>query len=105
MVQNAAGKFVKASPESVTAAAAGVEMPSDFRVSITNATGEIAYPISSFTWLLIPETIADAGKREVIRGFLTWMLGPGQALAPALQYAQLPAPVIEKERAAINLIK
>jgi phosphate transport system substrate-binding protein len=104
-VQNAAGKFVKASPASVTEAAAGTPMPDDFRVSITNATGEGAYPISSFTWLLIPETIADAGKREVIVDFLKWMLGPGQEMAPGLEYAQLPAAVIAKEQAAIAQIK
>lgn len=104
-VQNAAGKFVKASPASVTEAAAGTPMPDDFRVSITNAAGDGAYPISSFTWLLIPETIADAGKKAVIVDFLKWMLGPGQAMAPALEYAQLPAAVIAKEQAAIALIK
>jgi phosphate transport system substrate-binding protein len=104
-VQNAAGKFVKATPASVTAAAATVPMPDDFRVSITNATGDAAYPISSFTWLLIPETIGDAGKRGVVTDFLKWMLTDGQAMAPALQYASLPAAVIAKEQAAINAIK
>ncbi len=104
-VQNAAGKFVKASPASVTEAAAGTPMPDDFRVSITNAAGDDAYPIASFTWLLIPETIADASKRAVIVDFLKWMLGPGQAMAPGLNYAQLPAAVIAKEQAAIALIK
>lgn len=104
-VQNAAGKFVKATPESVTAAAAGVSMPDDFRVSITNAAGEETYPISSFTWLLIPKKIEDAGKRAVITDFLKWMLGPGQGFAPALQYASLPAAVIAKEQAAIGQIQ
>jgi phosphate transport system substrate-binding protein len=104
-VQNAAGKFVKATTESVTAAAAGVTVPDDFRVSITNATGDEAYPISSFTWLLIPKKIEDAGKRTVIVEFLKWMLGPGQELAPALQYAPLPAAVIAKEQAAIAQIQ
>jgi phosphate transport system substrate-binding protein len=80
-------------------------MPDDFRVSITNAAGDGSYPISSFTWLLIPETIKDASKREVIVDFLKWMLGPGQAMAPALEYAQLPPAVIAKEQAAIALIK
>jgi phosphate transport system substrate-binding protein len=104
-VENAAGKFVLASPESVTVAAASVEMPADFRVSITNAAGDDAYPIASFTWLLVPDKIADAGKRAATIDFLNWMLGPGQALAPALQYAQLPAAVVEKEKAAIGLIQ
>lgn len=104
-VQNAAGKFITASPESVTAAAAGMQMPEDFRVSITNAAGEAAYPISSLTWLLIPQTIQDAGKRQVITEFLTWMLTTGQTMAPGLQYAALPASVVEKEKAAIAQIK
>ncbi len=104
-VQNAAGKFVKASPASVTEAAASVPMPDDFRVSITNPAGDGAYPISSFTWLLIPETIKDAAKKEVIVDFLKWMLGPGQAMAPALEYAPLPAAVVTKELAAIATIK
>lgn len=105
LMQNAAGKFVKASPESVTAAAAEMQMPDDFRVSITNASGEAAYPISSLTWLLIPQTIADAGKKQVIVEFLQWMLTTGQGMAPALQYAPLPASVIAKEQAAIAQIK
>ena len=104
-VQNAAGKFVKASPASVTEAAASVPMPDDFRVSITNPAGDGAYPISSFTWLLIPETIKVAAKKEVIVDFLKWMLGPGQAMAPALEYAPLPAAVVTKELAAIATIK
>ena len=78
-VKNAAGKFVKPSSASVTAAAAGVEdMPADFRVSITNAPGAAAYPISTFTWLLIPSQIEDATKRKAITDFLTWMLTDGQ---------------------------
>jgi phosphate transport system substrate-binding protein len=104
-VQNAAGKFIKASPESVTAAAASVEMPADFRLSITNASGDGAYPISSYTWLLVPATIQDKGKREVIVDFLKWMLTTGQTMAPALQYAQLPSAVVAKEQAAIGSIK
>ncbi len=104
-VQNAAGKFVKPSTESITAAALGIPLPDDFRVSITNPVGEAAFPISSFTWLLIPETIPDAAKRTVITDFLKWMLGPGQAMAPALEYAPLPADVIAREQAAIALIK
>jgi phosphate transport system substrate-binding protein len=105
LVQNAAGNFIKASPESVTAAAAGIPMPDDFRVSITNPPGEASYPISSFTWLLVPQTIRDAAKRQVLTDFLAWMLTTGQGMAPALEYAALPDSVIEKEKAAIALIK
>src|SRR5579859_6984955 len=79
-VRNSSGTFVKADLASVTAAAAGVTMPEDFRVSITNSAGKAAYPISSFTWLLVPEHMQDSGKREAMKGFLKWMLGPGQKL-------------------------
>jgi phosphate transport system substrate-binding protein len=106
-VQNAAGKFVKADLASVTAAAAGAakEIPDDFRVSITNAPGAGAYPISSFTWLLIPARIQDAGKREAIKDFLKWMLTQGQGYNEGLTYAQLPKSVIAKELKAISLIQ
>jgi phosphate transport system substrate-binding protein len=106
-VQNAAGKYVKASLESVTAAAAGAAkaMPDDFRVSITNAPGATAYPISSFTWLLIPAQISDATKRDAIKDFLKWMLKDGQTYNEGLSYAQLPKPVIAKESKAISQIQ
>ncbi len=105
-VQNQAGKFVRADLASVTAAAAGAAkaMPEDFRVSITNAMGAEAYPVSSFTWLLIPSKISDPKKREILVGFLKWMLHDGQKLTEALSYAQLPASVIAKEEKAIGLI-
>src|SRR5580704_9257387 len=78
LVKNASGAFVKATLEGVSAAAAGASIPDDFRVSITNAPGKAAYPISSFTWLLIPAKIDDAAKRDAIKGFLTWMMTSGQ---------------------------
>src|SRR5947209_14905884 len=97
-VQNAAGNFVKASLESVTAAAASVkDMPDDFRVSITNAPGKEAYPISSFTWLLVPSKNPDAAKAKAIKGFLEWMLTDGQKFAAGLSYASLPKEVVAKE--------
>jgi len=106
-VQNAAGKFIKADLASVTAAAAGAakDMPADFRVSITNAPGAAAYPVSSFTWLLIPARIQDPAKRDAIKDFLKWMLTEGQKYNEGLTYAQLPKPVIEKELTAIALIQ
>jgi len=106
-VQNAAGKFLKADLAGVTAAAAGAakNMPDDFRVSITDAPGATAYPISSFTWLLIPENIPDAAKRDAIKGFLKWMMTDGQKETEALSYAPLPKPVVVKELKAISLIK
>lgn len=105
-LKNAAGKFVKPSLESVTAAAAGMkEMPADFRVSITNAAGAGAYPISTFTWLLIPSHIADAGKRKAITDFLTWMMTTGQKDAAALSYAPLPKSIVSKEQKQIASVK
>jgi phosphate transport system substrate-binding protein len=106
-VQNAAGKFVKADLAGVTAAAAAEakNIPDDFRVSITNAPGPKVYPISSFTWLLIPAQIQDAAKREAIKDFLKWMLSDGQKFNEGLSYAQLPKEVIARETKAIALIQ
>ena len=106
-VKNAAGEFVEASLASVTAAAAGAAktMPDDFRVSITNAPGKGAYPISSFTWLLIPEKIADPAKKKIITDFLAWMLKDGQTMTEALSFAPLPKEVVAKEVKAIAKIK
>jgi phosphate transport system substrate-binding protein len=106
-VQNADGQFVKASLQSVSDAAAGAakNMPDDFRVSITNAPGKGSYPISSFTWLLIPAQIQDANKREAIKAFLKWMLVDGQKDVEALTYAKLPPNVVAKETKAIALIQ
>jgi len=98
-VKNASGSFVKADFNTVTdaAAAAAKNMPDDFRVSITNAAGKNAYPISTFTWLLIPSSIPDAAKAKTIKGFLQWMLADGQKYAAGLSYASLPKEVIAKE--------
>ena len=106
-VQNTAGVFVKASLAGVTAAAAGAakSMPDDFRVSITNAPGKDAYPISTFTWLLIPAKFSDAPKRDALKGFLTWMLADGQNYAEALSYARLPKEVVAKEKKALTNIQ
>jgi len=106
-VKNSAGAFVKADLASVSAAAAGAakEMPDDFRVSITNAPGKTAYPISSFTWLLIPAKIDDAGKRDAIKGFLKWMVSDGQGYAESLSYAKLPKEVAQKVEKAINNVQ
>jgi phosphate transport system substrate-binding protein len=104
-VKNSSGNMVKADLASVSAAAAAKAMPDDFRVSITDAPGKNAYPISSFTWLLIPQKFQDAGKRDAIKGFLTWMLNEGQNSVEALSYAKLPKEVVEKEKKAISNIQ
>jgi phosphate transport system substrate-binding protein len=105
-VQNASGAFVKASLESVTAAAASVkDMPDDFRVSITNAPGKTAYPISSFTWFLVPAEWSDAGKEKAFVGFLNWMVDKGQTMTEELSYAPLPKAVAAKVKARIKEVK
>jgi phosphate transport system substrate-binding protein len=105
-VKNAAGNFVKASLESVTAAAASApKMPADFRVSITNAPGKDAYPISSFTWLLIPAQAKDASHSKILADFLNWMVTDGQRMTAALSYAPLPEGVVQKEKEAIKQVQ
>jgi phosphate transport system substrate-binding protein len=105
-VKNAAGKFVKASLDSTTAAAASVkEMPDDFRVSITNAPGATAYPIASFTWLLVPVEWKDATKEKAFVTFLNWMVDQGQSMTSSLDYAPLPKNVAQKVKARIKEIK
>ncbi len=104
-VKNAAGNFVKASLDSVTEAAASApQMPADFRVSITNAPGKTAYPISSFTWLLIPEQAKDPKKGKIIADFLAWMVNDGQKMTAQLSYAPLPANVAAKVKVAIKQV-
>jgi phosphate transport system substrate-binding protein len=106
LVKNPGGTFVKASLESVTAAAASVKsMPADFRVSITNAPGKDAYPISSFTWLLIPEKSKEAAKGKILADFLTWMVDDGQKMTAELTYAPLPGNVAEKVKGAIKSVQ
>jgi phosphate transport system substrate-binding protein len=107
-VKNSSGAFVKADLASVSAAAAAFSkfMPDDFRVSITNPEGnKDAYPISSFTWLLIPSKFTDTAKRDVVKDFLKWMMTDGQQYTEALSYAKLPKEVVSKEMKAIAQIQ
>jgi phosphate transport system substrate-binding protein len=105
-VKNAAGEFVKASLDSVTAAAASVKsMPADFRVSITNSPGKDAYPISSFTWLLIPVQARDPAKGKIMADFLKWMLDDGQKMTTELTYAPLSATVVAKVKDEIKQVR
>ncbi|MBI1737683.1 MAG: phosphate ABC transporter substrate-binding protein PstS [Acidobacteria bacterium] len=106
-VQNAAGEFVKADLASTTAAAAGAakSMPADFRVSITNAPGKTAYPIASFTWLLVPGNIQDSAKKAVIKDFLKWMATDGQKYTEPLGYAPLPKEVAAQILKAVDKVK
>jgi phosphate transport system substrate-binding protein len=106
-VRNVTGAFIKADLASVSAAAAATAktMPDDFRVSITNAEGKGAYPISSFTWLLVPAKFNDTAKRDVVKDFLKWMMTDGQNSCEALAYAKLPKDVVAKEMKAIASIQ
>ena len=103
-MKNAAGSFIKASLDSVTAAAASAKMPPDYRVSITNAPGKDAYPISTFTWLLIPNKNSDPTKQKTIVDFLNWMVNSGQGMTKDLTYAPLPDAVATKVKATISQI-
>ncbi|MGA2600722.1 MAG: phosphate ABC transporter substrate-binding protein PstS [Bryobacteraceae bacterium] len=105
-VQNSAGAFIKPDLGSITAAAAGVAktIPDDFRISIANSPGKTAYPVSTFTWLLIPEQIPDGAKQRDIKDFLHWMLTNGQDMAEGLTYARLPKEVVAKEEKAISKV-
>ena len=106
-VQNSTGTFVKASVDSVTAAAAGAaaNMPADFRVSITNAPGADAYPISSFTWILMYENPDDKAQARAMVDFMKWALSTGQPFAKTLGYAPLPQAVVDAELKALDRIK
>jgi phosphate transport system substrate-binding protein len=106
-VKNSSGDFIKADLAGVSAAAAAAAktMPDDFRVSITNAPGKGAYPISSFTWLLIPAKFSDAGKRDAMKDFLKWAITDGQSYAENLSYAKLPKEVVAKELKVIGTIQ
>jgi phosphate transport system substrate-binding protein len=106
VVENSSGNFVRASLESVTAAAASAKnMPADFRVSITNAPGKDAYPISSFTWLLIPQKSKDANKGKILADFLNWMVDDGQKMTADLTYAPLPESVAAKVKGTIKQVQ
>jgi phosphate transport system substrate-binding protein len=106
-VQNSAGEYVRASLDSVTAAAASaaVNMPPDFRVSITNAGGKGAYPISSFTWILMYQNPTDKQRARVMVDFMKWALTDGQKEAPELGYAPLPKEVVDREMQALQKIQ
>ncbi|MGA9885580.1 MAG: phosphate ABC transporter substrate-binding protein PstS [Candidatus Acidiferrales bacterium] len=107
LVRNSSGKFIKASLATVTDAASGAaaKMQKDIRISITDAPGAEAYPICSFTYLLIPEKIADPAKRQAVKNFLRWMLTDGLGMVEALDYARLPKAVVSIEMRHISEIQ
>lgn len=106
-VKNSSGVFVKADLASVSAAAAAAAktMPEDFRVSITDPPGKTAYPIASFTWLLIPEKFSDSSKRDALKGFVKWMLTDGQNYTEQLSYAKLPKEIVAREEKALAKVQ
>src|SRR4051812_10588722 len=104
-VKNAAGEFVKASLASTSAAAASAKIPPDYRVSITNAPGKDAYPIATFTWLLVPQKNPDATKQKALVDFLNWMVPDGQKMVEQLSYAPLPQVVAERVKKTIADLK
>jgi phosphate transport system substrate-binding protein len=104
-VKNKSGEFVKADLASVTAAAAMKEMPADFRVSITDGAGSGVYPISTFTWLLVPGHYNDSTKAQAVKGFLKWAITKGQDQVESLEYAKLPKTVVAQEEKQISGIQ
>src|SRR5215469_86255 len=105
-VKDQNGEFVEASLESIAAAVShSPEIHDDFKASIVNAPGAGSYPITSFTWIVVPKHIADEAKRSAITGFLKWMLGPGQRQAAALGYLPLPKEIVAREEPAIAKIR
>ncbi len=105
-IRNAAGNWVKASIAGVTEAAGSIKsMPSDFRVSITNAPGATAYPISSFTYLLIPESAGKPANRAVLKDMLSWILKSGESEVSALSYAPLPQNLVDAELKVVYSLK
>jgi phosphate transport system substrate-binding protein len=107
LVRNHDGKFLKATTAGVTAAAAAFasKIPADYRVSITDAPGAESYPISSFTWLLIPNPAKDPAKGKAIIGFLNWMLDKGESEASSMGYAPLPAAIVDRAKKTVATLK
>ena len=104
-VKNSAGNFVKASLDSTTAAAKGAKIPEDYRVSITNPSGKDAYPIATFTWLLIPQKAGDPSKGKIIVDFLNWMLNDGQKETTELSYAPLPQELASRVKETVKQLQ
>jgi len=106
-IKNSSGNWIKASNASVTAAAASEakKIPADFRTFITNASGKDAYPIATFTYMLIPTKFSDPAKAKVMKDFLKWMLTDGQKEVEALDYAPLPKEVVAREEKQIAMVQ
>jgi phosphate transport system substrate-binding protein len=105
-VENPAGKFVKATPASLTASCSAMEktIKDDFRVSLTNGPGKDSFPIASFTWLYVPVSGLAPERSKALKQFLAWALGDGQEIAKTMGYATLPAGLLEKARAKVKTV-
>jgi phosphate transport system substrate-binding protein len=104
-VRNAAGNFIAASVESVTAAAAATQIPADYRYSITNTSGKDAYPISGTTWALLPDHARDANKGKILVDFIQWVITDGQGMATVLHYSKLPSDLVPRLQATLKTVK
>src|SRR5262249_12309524 len=103
-LRNAAGNWIDASIDSTTAAADGVALPDDMKVMLTNSSNPNAYPIASFTWMLVRQHQADPARGEALVDFLDWAVAAGQTYCAELQYAPLPPSAVAKAQALINAI-
>ena len=105
-VQNAAGRFIRATPQSITEACSAVErsIPADFNISMTDAPGKNSYPIASFTWIYVPQSGAPAERSHAVKEYLSWGLEEGQTIARGLGYATLPKAVLSKAKITVNSI-
>ena len=106
-VQNSAGRFVRATPDTITAACKAVEksIPADFNVSMTEAPGKNSYPIASFTWIYVPASGAPAERSHAVKQFLSWGLSDGQEMARGMGYATLPTGILSKAKATLNSVQ
>jgi phosphate transport system substrate-binding protein len=104
-VRNSAGAFMRADLQNTSAAANGVKIPADYRVSITNSPNKDAYPIATFTWLLVPKKMSDANKGKIMKDFLGWMIVDGQQMVQALYYAPLPQDLQSRVKNTIGTLQ
>jgi phosphate transport system substrate-binding protein len=106
-VQNATGRFIKATPASIEAACTALEssLPDDFRLNLINAPGKDSYPMASFTWLYVPISGAASARTSALKQFLNWSFQEGQMVAVTMGYAPLPGPIVAKARAAVNALR
>jgi len=104
-LQNKSGAFVKPTPASGAATLATVQLPANLRIWPTDPVGADNYPIATFTWIVVPKTFPDKAKWAVLKAWLTYDLTEGQKVADSLGYIPLPAPVVEKDKAALETIQ